>query len=298
MGPLPGRWRSQTGPTMLTQLHALLTAAPRVFKRAAPVAALLAAGAVSAGAYSGASSHAHHRPGTRSTFTLSATPTRASARPGATVRYAITIHRRHFHPRVRLAFSGRLPAGLRARFLSTRSRATRVTLLVRASTSVTTGRYRLTLRARAGRLTRRLTVTLTIVAPASGSGTASQSPPFGIAGDATTPLEPGVSQPLDLRITNPNSVPLIVDRVDVVVEAVNAPRATSALPCSASDFAVQQFSGSLPVRVPPSSTDSLSGLGIPPAGWPHVGLLDLPTDQDGCQGASVTLGYEAAARLG
>lgn len=281
---------------MLAQLNALLATPRHVFRRAAPVAVLLAAGAASAGAYSGASAHHQHR--TRPTFTLSAAPRRASARPGATVRYTLTIHRRHFHRRVRLTLSRGLPAGIGARFQFTRSRATRVTLVIRASASVRAGRYRLVVRGHSGRLTRRLTLTLAVVAPASGSAAASQSPPFGIAGDVTAPLEPGVSQPLDLRITNPSPTPLIVDRLDVAVQAVNAPRASTALPCTPADFAVQQFSGSLPFTVPASSTRTLSELGVPPASRPHVALLDLPTDQDGCQGATLTLAYQAAARLG
>jgi hypothetical protein len=287
---------------MLGQLNALLAAAPRVFKRAAPVAALLAAGAVSAGAYSGAATGADHVRSARGTFTLSATPRKNSARPGATVRYTITVHRSHFRRRVKLTLSRTLPAGATARFVLARGRKRRVTLTIQTRSTLKPGRYRLVVRGRSGRLTRRLTLTLTVTSAgagaASGTAAAGQSPPFTIAGDVTTPLEPGVNQPLDLQITNPNAAPLIVDPVDVAVEAVNAPRATAALPCSLSNFGVQQPSGSLPLTIPAASTRTLSQLGVPPASWPQVALLDLPTDQDGCQGASLTLGYQAAARLG
>ena len=43
---------------------------------------------------------------------------------------------------------------------------------------------------------------------------------------------------------------------------------------------------------------SLAELGVPSSQWPEVGVIDRPTDQDGCQGASLSLNYSAAARLG
>lgn len=282
---------------MLDQLKAFLNGARHLGKRALPVAVLLAVAAASAGAYSGAAkpvNHGRRRP----TFTLSARPATVSALPGATVRYTITIRRRHFRRRISFTIAKPLPRGFVVSRLPVRSRARRVALTVHTSALMRPGRYRLLVRARAGRLTRTVTLKLTITAPVSGSAAAGQSPAFSLSGDITAPLEPGVLQPLDLRITNPNPAPLIVARVDVLVQAVAAPEASATLPCSAGDFGVQQFSGSLPLTIPASSTRSLAQLGVPTAGWPQVALLDLPTNQDGCQGARLTLAYQATARLG
>jgi hypothetical protein len=70
-----------------------------------------------------------------------------------------------------------------------------------------------------------------------------------------------------------------------------APNSSAALPCTLQDFSMQQFSGSYPFQLPASSVRTLSSLGVATAQRPQVTLLNLPIDQDGCQGASVTLGY-------
>jgi hypothetical protein len=171
-------------------------------------------------------------------------------------------------------------------------------LTVRTSAGLRPGRYRLSVRASAGHQTRAVILTLTVTAPVTGTAAAGSSPPFTLAGDITTPLEPGVSEPLDLRITNPNPAPLIVTLAAVTVQGVTAPRASTALPCGPANFGITQLAGYLPLTIPASKTRSLSQLGIPPGSWPQVALLDLPINQDGCQGALLALAYQGAARLG
>ena len=61
---------------------------------------------------------------------------------------------------------------------------------------------------------------------------------------------------------------------------------------------MQQYSGTFPLTVPASSTRSLAQLGVQPAFWPQVSIINRPTDQDGCQGATVTLAYSGSATLG
>jgi len=186
------------------------------------------------------------------------------------------------------------------------------------------GRYRIHLRARAGKLTRSIWIKLSIVSSASGSGTATgtgtgtgtgttgtksatgtgtatgnvELSPFAITGDFQGPLEPGASRAIDLQITNPNASPLVVTQLTASVRALSAPQATAALPCTLSEFSVRQFSGHLPLTVPASSTTSLAELGIPAAQWPQISLIDLPTDQNGCQAASLTLAYAGVATAG
>jgi hypothetical protein len=117
-----------------------------------------------------------------------------------------------------------------------------------------------------------------------------------LTGNATAPLEPGVAAPLDLTLGNPSKSAIVVTGLAVELHQLAALHATATRPCSAADFAVRQFSGSYPLTVPASSTRKLSELGIAPQNWPQITLLDLPHDQDGCQGATVTLSYAGTAR--
>jgi hypothetical protein len=84
----------------------------------------------------------------------------------------------------------------------------------------------------------------------------------------------------------------------VSLQCVSAPNATPSLPCTLADFVLQQLSGRYPLTVPAASTTSLAALGLPSTEWPQVAIIDRTTDQDGCRGATVTLGYAAAAMLG
>jgi hypothetical protein len=194
------------------------------------------------------------------------------------------------------------------------------TLTVTTSRGIAPGSYRLTLRATAGKLTKSTSLTMTVAilrangqtpvataptgvatsgALGTGTGTASvQSPPFTIVGNAGSPLEPGVGAPIDLQIINPNSSPLVLTGLTAGVRTLTAPAATASLPCTLADFSVQQYSGSLALTVPASSTRSLAQLGVPVAQWPQISIIDRPTNQDGCKGASLTLAYGGAAKLG
>lgn len=124
-----------------------------------------------------------------------------------------------------------------------------------------------------------------------------QAPDFSLTGNVAVPLEPGSPQPIDVVISNPNDLPLIITSLGVDVQAITAPQATPSLPCTPSDFAVQPYAGPT-LTVPASSSRSLSELGVPSSQWPEVGIVDRPTNQDGCQGASLSLAYSADARLG
>jgi hypothetical protein len=131
-----------------------------------------------------------------------------------------------------------------------------------------------------------------------GSSTADVGPAFSISGDAAQPLEPGLSQPIDLQIENPNPASLTRNTLTAVVSGGNAPHATPALPCTTGDFSVQQYSGLLPLVIAPNSTLTLQQLAVPQAEWPQVSMLDRTTNQDGCEGASLSLSYGSAASLG
>ncbi len=194
---------------------------------------------------------------------------------------------------------GGLPPGASARFSPHVITKSSSTLTIHTITGTASGTYRVRLRARRGRVQRTTVVTLTIGGDGgTGSTTAVALPNYQLTGTAVDPLWPGIPGAIDLTVTNPNPLPLSFTNLTVSITAITAPRATPLLPCSSADFSVQQYSGPYPVVVPASSTASLQELGIPTAAWPQAAIIDLPTDQDGCQGASLTLAYSGQATLG
>jgi hypothetical protein len=134
-----------------------------------------------------------------------------------------------------------------------------------------------------------------------GSGGArlgESSASFTIDGDAVAPISPGVRARLDLKLTNRQDRPLTVTDLRVTVQGVSAPNADAGHPCAARDFVVDQASDGLEVTLASRSTSVLSGLGVSLADQPHVGMVNRAANQDGCKGASVTLGYTASGRTG
>ncbi len=128
----------------------------------------------------------------------------------------------------------------------------------------------------------------------TGGGRVSVPSPFTISGDVANAITPGVMAPLDLSLDNPNDHDLLVDRITVTVTDVDAPQADADHPCSAADFDVRPLADGIAVTLEANRVDDLSGLGVARADWPAVGMLDRPVNQDGCKGASLTLGYEAS----
>ncbi|MGH2869327.1 MAG: hypothetical protein ACRDNK_17415 [Solirubrobacteraceae bacterium] len=309
-----------------------LISAAGITKRALPATAAATLAALSVGAVAGYSAGSAHHVTPKRGFSLRVAPAPAAVRAGSAVRYRITIHRHRFAGRVTLRISPRPPSGTRAKFSPAKTRRSSSTLTILTGRQMLPGAYRIHLRAKGGKLTRSSWLTLTIAAPHNGSpgpGTGRGNvtpppvtdvtappvspppvtpppvspppvtpPPFTIAGNVAGPLQPGAPQPINLQITNPNASPLVVENLSASVSALSAPRATASLPCTLSDFSVQAFSGPLPLTIPASSTRSLAELGIPAAQWPQLSLLDLPTDQNGCQAASLTLAYGGNATAG
>jgi hypothetical protein len=133
--------------------------------------------------------------------------------------------------------------------------------------------------------------TPTTSAPASPTTTPTTVPPTtglspSVSGDLTSLLYPGVSQPLDLVFTNPNPVP-----VTVAANGVEITISTNRAGCpAATNFSVVRGLGT-GVTVPANSTMSLAQLGVPGTDWPAIGMVETHTDQDACEGATLTLTY-------
>ncbi len=270
----------------------------RVWPAAALLAALatvaLAHAASGAGDRDGDGDDAHQRR-VSSTFTLSASPAREYITAGGTVVYQVRIRRLRFPELVALQVSG-LPRGARARWRPQLMRRSGSTLTI-TSPGTTRGTYRLRLRARSGRRTVSTSVLLITARPGSGTVSVGHAP-FTIAGALAGPLELGTPQALDLRVTNPNRLALRVSSLTVAIARISAPAASTTLPCTAADFAIQQYGGPLSLVIPGRATLDLQALGVPSAGWPQVSIIDRPTNQDGCQGASLTLAYGGTGKLG
>jgi hypothetical protein len=120
--------------------------------------------------------------------------------------------------------------------------------------------------------------------PVSFSWTVALRRSFGISGDATHLLSPGVSVPLDMTLANPYNFAIRVLDVSVSATGPTACPAAANLTATASSF-------SAPVVIPAHSSRSLSALGVPPAQRPQVLLRNLASNQDSCKNAKFTLTY-------
>jgi hypothetical protein len=225
-------------------------------------------------------------------FSVRATPSRFTVQQGrsATIRVRIT-RRRGFHHTVRLSVT-RLPKGTHTTWRPARRRLSgrrRVAVLtVRVPAGARPGTYRPRITARSGHTVRRRTLRLVVVAPSTVVGAPPQS--FSIAGDLAQKLYPGTSARLDLALTNPNDVDLQVTNLTVAVDA-----RTSSPACDGTqNFAASQYSGPYPLTLPPG-TSTLSRLVGDPSRLPRIAMRDLPTSQDACQNASITLHYAGSA---
>ena len=113
---------------------------------------------------------------------------------------------------------------------------------------------------------------------------------FTVNGDAIHKLYPGVTSPIDLVFTNPNTLPITVTGVTASISGTS----DNAHCPVAGNFSIgRQLQ--VNVVVPASSTRSLSDLGVAQAGWPTVAMANRPVNQDGCQAKTVNLTYTGSA---
>ncbi|MEW9871936.1 hypothetical protein [Arthrobacter sp. HS15c] len=118
---------------------------------------------------------------------------------------------------------------------------------------------------------------------------------FSISGNLGTTLTPGAAIPLNLSVSNPNNKGLALSSLSVSIAGITrTPGAVAAgLPCTAADYVVTNYSGAYPLTVPVGSS-SLQSLGLSPALWPKIAMLDTALNQDGCKGATLQLAYSGA----
>jgi uncharacterized membrane protein len=220
-------------------------------------------------------------------FSIAASPSLQEISQGESTSYTVTLTRKTgFTGAVSLSVAG-LPSGATASWSPSStigSSSTVATLSVQTVPTTPVG-----------------TVTLTI----SGSGSlpggpatrdalvqleVNKSKSFPISGNLGTTLYPGTQGALNLSLTNSNNFDLKVTNLTVAVR-----EATSKAGCSGSqNFAITQFSGTYPLTIHPGTT-SLSSLVANSSKWPQVRMLDLPTNQDACKNATISLEYSGSA---
>jgi hypothetical protein len=186
-----------------------------------------------------------------------------------------------------------LPAGAAASFSPSSVKLTagssaQLTMNVSTASSTAAGDYELTLTGRSGTIQSAAVKTqLRVKAPLRV---------FGLSSGVSGLLAPGTSQSLDLGFSNPDKGIDVGSLTVSITGVVRTAKAVAAnLPCTAQDYAVVQYSGRYPLPVP-SGSSSLSQLGVPPAQWPRIAMLDTPRLQDGCKGAVLQLAYSGSGQ--
>jgi hypothetical protein len=118
---------------------------------------------------------------------------------------------------------------------------------------------------------------------------------FQVSGSTTQPFSPGVSQPLNLAFTNPNSQAIDIVSVDIVIEHETIKNGNPNSGCDGPTNLTVTRPFSAPVSVPRNSTKSLQQLGIPPGQWPELTMPNLASNQDACKGATFKITYTGTA---
>lgn len=207
-------------------------------------------------------------------FTLSASPTNLNVPAGTQGSYAVTISRTNITDAVAFSVTG-LPPNSTATFAPTSTTGNSTTLYITTSSSTGLGSYTPVITGTStSNVSASTTVRLTI--------SAGQSKQFTISGSLDHTLAPGVTGNLDLALSNPNNQPITVSGLTVAIAQVSKSACTAT-----GNFSIKQFTGS--VTVPANSTKKLSVLGV--TNLPQVTMVDLPTNQDACKGATLTLTY-------
>jgi hypothetical protein len=114
---------------------------------------------------------------------------------------------------------------------------------------------------------------------------------FSISGNLTAPkLGPGIApQVLNLTITNPYSFTMKVTSVTVSMTST-----TKSTCIATTNYKVTQYTGS-GFSVGAGITETMTKAGVLTSELPTVQMVDLSTNQDACQGATLNLAYSGTA---
>jgi len=113
-----------------------------------------------------------------------------------------------------------------------------------------------------------------------------------IRDNLTRQFAPGISQPLNLRLTNPYRFSLKIKRLTVAV-SVDARHAAAGCRASSNFKVTRLAKRAYPIRLRPRRMRSLRALRV--KRLPRVAMRDLATNQDACKGARLKLRYSGRA---
>ena len=116
---------------------------------------------------------------------------------------------------------------------------------------------------------------------------------FKLGGDLPGAARPGVSHPLDLRLTNPYRHSLRITRISVSI-VVDQAHLNAGCRRRRDFRSVPMPRSSYPIRLRPRRTMTLRQLRV--RALPRVEMLRLPLNQGACQGARLTLKFGGRAR--
>ena len=236
---------------------------------------------------------------------ISASPAIRTIRPGARTTFAIRVQPARTVRSYRLKL-WKAPRGVTLRLNKKRTRRN-AKLTVRTVAGVRLGRYTLRISAWPRRrpgvrrklkvLRAKLTLVVAVpavpVAPVVPQGDTAPPGKLFAAGDVDQPLAPGLSQPVNLVLTNALGSAVDVTALTATVTGVTPAPGGS---CSEADFATAPARLPTPLRLEAQSSRSLLALGLPRSAWPSVSMIDRPVSQDGCKGASVALKFSVEGR--
>lgn len=242
-----------------------------------------------------ASSNGNGNQNAQKGITLQLAPASRSVTQGTSASYNVVVQPTGgFSGNVALSISG-LPTGATAAFsppiVAVGPGSSPVTLDVSTTSATPLGTYSLSLKGSSG------TLQTAVVVVVSLTVTAGQHQTFTISGDPAGLLAPGYAVSIDLHLAIPGNAGLSLTGLTVSITGVTrtAQAVANNRPCSPSDYAVTQFSGSYPFTAPPGNS-SLSGSGVPAAQWPQIRMLNTSLNQDGCKGATLQLSYSGTGQ--
>jgi uncharacterized membrane protein len=228
-------------------------------------------------------------------LSLTATPGSVNLAPGETAVYTIRLDRTRLPGNVTLSVTSGLPAGVTPAFAPNLTTGDTSTLQVTTPETTKDGTYTLVLSASgqdSNGDTKNASASVKLDINTKGKT-------FTISGNLNSGLlAPGLTQPLELSLTNPNKKPISVTNLSVTLKSVT--RTISAIglgqPCMIGDYAVSQYSGGYPLVMPGSSTMRLTQLGVSPGQLPQIQFLNTSSNQDGCKGAILQLSYSGSGQ--
>jgi hypothetical protein len=225
-------------------------------------------------------------------ISMSAAPGSVTMAPGATAVYAITLARTNVAGAVTLTVNDGLPSHASATYSPNPTTSNSSALQIVSGTNTPEGTYTMHLVASGNDATNTTQYAYaTVQLEISKVGK-----PFTISGNLSGQLAPGVSQPLNLMLTNPNNQAIAISNLTVTVQSVTRAASAGTRPCGVSDYAVTQYSGPYPLSVPANGSASLSSVGVAAELRPQVKMIDTATNQDGCKGATLNLAYSGSGQ--